>query len=314
MKKRLVAAAVTAFVACLVCALCGCTGPYDPNESMKEPTVDGAALKEAGTLHVGVDASTYPFAGQSQSRMSGIDVDLSAAIAQELGLKVDFVDVGADGVEALSGDQVDMVMRVEESAADGKCWLSETYEPSVIALFSLDEKAGVPEKSDKPVIAVATGSKSESLVKRQYGDDAVYAVDDPKAAFEELKNNTVAYVAIDAVVGAFVSNELGTGAHLIGMMQQPDNYCMGIATENVELQTAVAEALSTLKANGTYDLIMVRWTGGPVDVSNAGLTDAAKSEPKKIAASKSNEADKAIAANADGKSGKVGANAVTTTN
>ena len=313
MKRRVVAAAVSAIVACLVFALCGCTEPYNPDADMKEPTIDASALKEAGVLHVGVDASSYPFAGQASSRMSGLDVDLSAAIAQEMGLKVDFVDVGSDGVAALGGDEVDMVMHIEASTASGNCWTSDAYAPSVIALFSTDEAAGVPAKSDNPVIAAQTGSVSEYLITRQYGDEALHAEDDMKTAFEELANGAVQYVAADAVAGTYVSNSMGAGAHIVGMMQQPDNYCIGIASDNTELQLGVTQAISELQTKGMYEIIMLKWLGGQIDVSQMALTDSAKSEPKKVADEESNEADKAIAANAGtSANGTVGANAVST--
>ena len=76
MKKRFVAVAVSAMAAVLLVALCGCTGPYDPNASMKESTVEPEALHQPGTLVVGVDASSYPFAGQANGEISGIDVDI----------------------------------------------------------------------------------------------------------------------------------------------------------------------------------------------------------------------------------------------
>ena len=124
MKKRVVAAIVSAMAACLMFALCGCTEAYNPDASMKEQTVDASATKNAGTMIVGVDASSYPFAGQSNGKMSGLEVDVAAALAQEMGLKVEFVDVGMDGLEALTDGEVDMVMGVEEDA-DTKAWKSE---------------------------------------------------------------------------------------------------------------------------------------------------------------------------------------------
>ena len=97
MKKRVAAAVLTALVACLAFALCGCTEPYNPDAAKKAPTVDASALKEEGVLHVGVNASSYPLAGQANGKMSGLDVDVAAAIGQELGLRVEFVDVGRRG-------------------------------------------------------------------------------------------------------------------------------------------------------------------------------------------------------------------------
>ena len=202
MKKRVAAAVLTALVACLAFALCGCTEPYNPDAAKKAPTVDASALKEEGVLHVGVNASSYPLAGQANGKMSGLDVDVAAAIGQELGLRVEFVDVGEDGVKALGGDEVDMVMSVESDAAKGKCWVSPGYAPSGISLFSMDESAALPKKGGDAVIAAQTSSLSAWLVSRQFGEGALKAEDDLKTVFKQLADGEVPYVAADAVVGA----------------------------------------------------------------------------------------------------------------
>ncbi|MDO4891164.1 MAG: transporter substrate-binding domain-containing protein [Coriobacteriaceae bacterium] len=281
MKNRVAAALVAAFAACLVTALCGCTQAYDPNASMKDPTIEASALQNPGTLRVGVDASSYPFAGQSNGRMSGLDVDIAAALAQEMGLKVEYVDVGVDGLEALSGGDVDVVMGVEPSEADGACWTSDSYAPACIAMFSMKEGAKVPKKSKNPVIAAQTSSLSAWLVTRQYGNSALEADDELKTVFQDLDAGSVKYAAADAVVGSYVMNSLGIGGHIIGLMQQPDGYCVATASENTPLQLGITQALSTISGNGVLDVINTKWTGGTVDISAAALTESAQAEADK---------------------------------
>ena len=275
MKRRVAAAAIAALVACLAFALCACTEPYDPNASMKEPSVDESALKDPGVLHVGVNADSYPLAGQADQRWYGLEVDIAAAVGQELGLKVEFVDVGDDTVGALAGDEVDMVMGVEADASKGQCWRSAGYAPSCIALFSMKEKAKLPTREKGQVVAVQTSSLAEWLVSRQLGEGSVQSEDDVKAAFQQLADGAVKYAAADAVVGAYVVNKMGIDAYIIGVMQVPDTYCIGIAEDNHKLQKAVKKAMSSIKGNGVFDIILEKWTGGPVDVSNARQTDGA---------------------------------------
>lgn len=308
MRKRFAVAIVTVFTACLMVALCGCTGPYDPNASMKESTVDPAALHEAGVLHVGVDASSYPLAGEANGQISGIDVDVASALAQEMGLKVDFVDVGSDPVEALAAGEVDIVMSVEGEEAEG-IWTSDAYAPSVIGVFSMDEGAAVPKKSKKPTIAAQASSLSEWLVTRQFGADALVSADDLKTVFTDISDGTSQYAASDVVAGTYVLNSQGIPGHLVALMQQPDGYCVGIAIDNVELQTALTQALSTIQGNGIMAIIMQKWTGGIVEVSGAKLTESAKSEDEKPKAQ--TLVEQALADNAGDATGEVGANAVT---
>jgi len=276
MKRRIAVAVVMAMAACLAFALCGCSETYNPSSSLKEASVDASALKEEGVLHVGVNAATYPFADQTNGNMSGLEVDVAAAVAQELGLKVAFVDVGTDGVQALSGDEIDAVMGVEANKADGACWLSDSYAPSAIALFSMKEGASVPKKAKNPVIAAQTSSLSAWLVTRQYGADALAAQDDLKTVFNALSEGEVKYAAADAVVGSYMINSTGVEAHLIGLMQEPDSYCIGVDKGNKKLRKAIAGALDKLEENGVLEIIMQKWVGGPLDISKAKLTESAQ--------------------------------------
>ncbi|MDO4400246.1 MAG: transporter substrate-binding domain-containing protein [Coriobacteriia bacterium] len=280
MKKRVVAAIVSAMAACLMFALCGCTEAYNPDASMKEQTVDASATKNAGTMIVGVDASSYPFAGQSNGKMSGLEVDVAAALAQEMGLKVDFVDVGMDGLEALADGEVDVVMGVEEDA-DTKAWKSEAYSPACICLYSMDEGAKVPKKGSDITIAAQTSSLSAWLVTRQYGNEALQAEDELKAVFQGLQDGTVPYVAADAVVGSYVLNSMGIDGHIIGLMQPEGGYCMAVSADNSALQVGLTEALSTIQGNGLMSIIMTKWTGCPVAISDVPMTAGAKAEAKR---------------------------------
>ena len=309
MNKRFVAVIVSAMAAVLLVALCGCTGPYDPNASMKESTVEPEALHQPGTLRVGVDAASYPFAGQANGEITGLDVDVASALAQEMGLKVEFVDVGSEPGEALSAEDIDIVMGIEGEEAGDSIWTSDAYAPSAIGVFSMDEGAAVPKSSKNPSIAAQTSSLSAWLVSRQFGAEALTAEDDLKTVFQDLADGKVQYAAADAVVGTYVLNNAGTPGYLVALMQQPDGYCVGVASDKTALQTAVTQALSTVQGNGIMAIIMQKWTGGAVNVQDVKLTASAKDEDEKPKAQ--TLVAQALSDNADGETPEVGANAVT---
>ena len=100
MSKSSALRALAAALAALVLAWCvgfmsGCSSnSYTPEPS--EQKIDNSLLHTPGTLRVGVDASNAPYAAQSQGSIVGIDVDTAAALADELGLKLELVDVGTN--------------------------------------------------------------------------------------------------------------------------------------------------------------------------------------------------------------------------
>ena len=142
--------ALAAALAALVLALCvgfmsGCSSnSYTPEPS--EQKIDNSLLHTPGTLRVGVDASNAPYAAQSQGSIVGIDVDTAAALADELGLKLELVDVGTNAEGAFTSDNVDIVMGVGSDAKN--CWVSEPYLSSSVVLFAAEEGTRVPLPTD----------------------------------------------------------------------------------------------------------------------------------------------------------------------
>ena len=135
MKRFKLAAMVCVVVACVSLALAGCqSGTYTPPS--KEQAVSAAALGNPGTLRVGVNAQSAPLAGQTSasSHIVGIDVDVAAYLADEMGLKVEIVDVSNDPATALSEGKVDMALGVDASDESSGYWKSSPYIATGVAL------------------------------------------------------------------------------------------------------------------------------------------------------------------------------------
>ena len=64
-----------------------------------------------GTIIVGIDASNPPFALDDGASLQGLDVDLSSAVAAEIGLPLRFVNIGYYGLyDALISGEVDLLV------------------------------------------------------------------------------------------------------------------------------------------------------------------------------------------------------------
>lgn len=73
------------------------------------PAIDD--LLPTGALRIGVDASFPPFAVFDDSSYRGIDIALGEALAQELGVAPQFVNLGHDGLyDALATGRVDVLL------------------------------------------------------------------------------------------------------------------------------------------------------------------------------------------------------------
>lgn len=288
MKHPVKAVLALCAVFAMVFALSGCSSDsYTP--SLKESTIDQTALVSEGTLTVGVDASNAPFAYQQDGKIVGIDVDVAAALADEMGLKLQIVDVGTDPNSALKKGQVDIVMSVKKTDTSVDAWLSDPYLSTATALFATDENADLPSTTKSTTIAAQTSSVSANLVINQYGTDYLSSVSDLSTAFSNLESGTVKYVAADAVIGTYLVNQSHYSAKIIGLMQKPTGYCIGVSSSNTALKTEVANGLANISDQGIISVIEQKWLGSALDLDSYQLTDGASSSPASASSSGSGE-------------------------
>lgn len=274
MGKRLRAVfAVCLAAVCMTLALTGCTSNETYEPAGKDPVVSSPTIGEDGVLRVGVNTSNPPLAGKNSSdKIIGIDVDIAAAIADELGLKVSIVDVGTDPESALAEGKVDIVLGVDEADDEGAFWLSSEYLPTGIALFSLSETAGIPAAGDGSTFAAQISSKSAWAVTNEFGEDSLTSTTTLAEAFNKLQAGEVDYVASDAVVGSYAARTEGIDVHIAAMLLAPSGYCAGVASDNADLQKLIDDVLKDLVDSGIINVIELKWLSMSIDLSEIGLT------------------------------------------
>ena len=191
-------------------------------------------------------------------------MDIAAALADELGLKLSVVDVGSDPAGALANGTVDVVLGIDDSASDGDFWRSASYLPTGIALFALSPDAGIPTQDSGATFAAQVSSKSAWAVSNGFGESSLTPTDSLKEAFEALEAGSVQYVAADAVIGLYAAHGQGLDVSIVAMLMSPTGYCMGVSNENVDLQTAAGDVLARLVSDGTINVIERKWLGTTV--------------------------------------------------
>lgn len=274
MKRLKALASCCIAAACLTITLGGCSSQQGYTPPEKTPALASPAIGKDGTLRVGVNAAAPPLAGQpnSSTKIVGIDVDIAAALADSLGLKLEIIDVGTDPEAALEEERVDVVMGINQSDSDVTFWKSSPYLPTGVALFAASADASIPSDSSTPSIAAQVSSTSSWQVTNEFGDEALVSVEDLKSAFSSLDEGQVDYVAADAVRGAYVAHGEGYDAAIVALMQTPGGYCIGVLDTNDELKQAISDALTSLTGNGIVSVIEMKWLGAPLDLSSTPLT------------------------------------------
>lgn len=275
MLKRVAKAGAAALACALVFALSGCASQEEYTPELGEPQLSPPVIGEADTLRVGVNTEKSPLAGRGSEKIIGIDVDIAAALADELGLKVKIEDVGTDADKALEEGTVDIVMGQETVDEEAGIWHSEEYLPTGVVLFAKEgSNAAVPTGAVTPKIAAQISSKSAWAVTNAFGEDALSSTNDLATAFSDLSKGNVDYVASDAVIGMYAANLQDVPVEIICLMDTASGYCVGAKSDATELQQAIQQALESIINNGTVGVIEDKWLGGSINMEGLQKVEA----------------------------------------
>ncbi len=250
-------------------------------QNPKSSTLASSATINSGKLTVGVNASNSPYAGTNSSgEIVGLDADIAAAIAQELGLEVQLVDVKADGKAQLSEKKVDVALGVSKSGNDEKIAYSSAYINDGSALFMKGSEAAENVKAvdfknlNGQKIIVQSSSSAAREVQEVLGLEATTAVATMKDAFNALDNGSSKYLVADAVIGDYAAKEkldIKNVGYLSSESVRP-MYAVSLS-ENSELTQAVNKTIQTLLDNGTIRIITAKWLGSQSEPLIPGKTD-----------------------------------------
>ncbi len=191
-------------------------------------------------------------------RETGLDVDMAAALADSLGLDVDFVIVGQNDTPESS--KCDIIMDVASTDSEDLTVVGN-YCEAATAFFTKGNAhtADISEINGKKV-GLQTASASQQVLKQTNVSVQEVPFENLNKAFEALSKGEVDFVMCDAYTGAFLAN-LYDGINMVGTLDTPQSYGIGVSSSNVALQQAIQKAMENLSTNGISDLVHMRWVG-----------------------------------------------------
>jgi ABC-type amino acid transport substrate-binding protein len=266
--------------ACLLGAA-GCS--YTPATKL-EPKIAPPAIKQAGTLNVGVDLSYPPFGGTDSGRQAGIDLDVASALAAKLGLSTKFVDVKpSEAATALADGKVDVVFSVPYSQESlSRSTLAGSYLADGAAFFIATESiaAVVPSMTldALPVMKIGAQEGSAAFWKLQseFGAESLVGYPTLRDALNSLREHKIEVAAGDALVGGYIIRDMPT-IHFAGQLEPAVPLGAAVALDNVKLADAVRTGLDALSADGVLDAIRTKWVGELPDLQLPESLDSSSS-------------------------------------
>lgn len=234
------------------------------------PKLADNATIHSGILTVGINASNSPYGGSnSDNQTVGLDVDVAAAIAEELGLKLQIVDVKSSGRNALTNGQVDLALGMTKSGTSDKITYTGSYisdGPSLYCLkgnepASIEAVASAAAAGDTKII-VQADTTSAMKVQESIGIDKIVAVSTIQEAFEALKRGDQKYLVADAVIGDYFARNYDNVVRVGFLGADCVTPIYGVmVSSNATLSKGVSDAVTTISKNGVLRVITAKWLG-----------------------------------------------------
>jgi polar amino acid transport system substrate-binding protein len=255
----------------LVMAACGDDDSADTTAAA--PGTDAPAteapvdfdLVSSGTLTVCTDAPYPPMEIEVDGEYTGFDIELMRAIAGELGLDLEVVNIGFDpitsGLAMEAGDcdiaaaSITILPEREENIdfTDGYFVADQSL------LVEVDSGiTGLADMAGRN-LGVQSGTTGEIYANENNPGASIISFENPGDLFTALFAGQVEGVLQDIVPNAAEALE-NEDVEVIETYPTEEEYGFALQEEGRDaLREAVNEALATLRANGTYDDIYNDW-------------------------------------------------------
>ena len=252
---------VTALVAGAV-ALSGCRNGIG-GQAAQTPTVAPPVIGKTGVLSVAVDMSYPPFAAKTGEDRSGWDVDVAAAIADRLGLKLLLVDAKPEAAaKLLIARKVDLVMGDLSigRALDLDVAFAGSYTSDAPAVFASKGTTVSADVLGGKRIAVQKGSEAYWLLSDTYGEQALMLFPTLREAMSAVTGGQADVVGGDALVGAYMLRYFPKLA-LVGQLAKASPVGVGVSKDAPKLEDAVRRALDEMSSEGILATLRRKWVG-----------------------------------------------------
>jgi polar amino acid transport system substrate-binding protein len=282
-------------------ALTGCGGSSSDNSTITAPSGGTSAgpstaasgdasdpksllpdsIKKAGVIRAATDG-TYPpneFTATDGKTLEGFDIDLGNAIAQRLGLKIEFANAKFDSIiTGITAGRYDMSL---SSFTDNKKRQEKVdFVDYFTAGTSILVKKGNPQHISKledlcgKNVALESGTVQVTIAQAAKcpngGKINVTQLPDDSTARLQVKTGRAVADMNDFPVAAYTAKTSGGGNdfEVVGTQYETAPYGIAVNKQLTGLRDAVQATLKAMVADGSYDTILKKW-----DIEQGALKD-----------------------------------------
>lgn len=227
----------------------------------------GSSSSNRGKYLIATDTTFAPFEYQDNGTMVGIDMDILAAVAKDQDFQYEVKTLGFNAaITALESKQVDGViagMSITDERAKKYDFSTAYYEAGVtMAVKNTTKNITSYDDLKGKSVAVKIGTQGASFaesIKDQY-NFKIKTYEDSSTMYDEVITGGSVACFEDYPVVAFAIKQ-GLALQVVGKQEDPSSYGFAVNKGiNKELLEKFNKGLENIKANGTYQEILDKYT------------------------------------------------------
>lgn len=237
----------------------------------------GCGSKDDEVLVVGLDDTFAPMGFRDEEgTLVGFDIDLANAVAEEMGVQVEFKPIKWEAKEMeLKSKTIDCVwngMSVTPERLESMALTNKYLNNKIVLMNLADSTLDVTDAKQLGDLKIGTQKDSAALEVLQANEqyelfkDNIVEYDTYDVAIMDLKAGRVDVIAVDQVLGEYTNNNLDGAMKECTYSLGDDFYVIGCAADNTELRDKLNENLKKVIDSGKAAEISNKWFGKDIVV------------------------------------------------
>ncbi len=253
-------------------ALAGCGGSGSSSASTSAASDSSYTLVTDGKLTIGTSPDFPPFENLENDEYVGLDMDLARALAEKLGLEVEFKNLQFDAIipAVAAGGQVDLGISgitIDPERAE-QVDFSDSYYIDDLAVVAMKDNADVTSDTyadalnqDGIILAVQSGTTGESYAQENFPNATTQPYGTATDCFAAMQAGQAVAVVTNKAVGAKMVKDSYTDAQVVKEIATGEEYGVAVNKDNSALLDAINDAIDELEQDGSLDDIVNKYFG-----------------------------------------------------
>ncbi len=263
--QRLFIAVILAVIVIVVVGLISFRSLIFPSPVSATPTIDHIGIPDVQkrVIRVGGDDAYPPFSYTENGEAKGFDNDLLRAVAEVMGVNLEFhLSPWDEAKQALLDGKVDVIGGMAYSTGRNELYDFSTPHNELYFDLFVRQDSSIKNLSDisGKQILIQSGGIMEDYLKNSGFTGKIVMVETPLKALQVLASGQYDGALLNKMQGYYIISEYRlNNLRSIGQYIERRSYAFAVKNGNTGLLLELNQALATVDATGVYDQVSKKW-------------------------------------------------------